>query len=184
MLSAEIVGAERRRHRHAQVVVRDLAASPMGHLSDAHLGAAQEATADDDPLRADLSAGQSALREFLAADVIVLGAPMYNFTIPSQLKAWIDRLAVPGATFRYTEAGPEGLAGGKKLIIASSRGGFYRPGTGSEALDHQESYLRTVFGFFGVTDITVVRAEGIALGEEARKRAIDGARREIAQFAA
>lgn len=109
---------------------------------------------------------------------------MYNFTIPSQLKAWIDHLAVPGATFRYTEKGPEGLAGSKKLIVASSRGGFYGPGTAAEALDHQETYLRAIFGFFGITDVTIVRAEGIALGEQARAKAIDGARGVIASLAA
>ena len=94
------------------------------------------------------------LEEFLAADIIVIGAPMYNFSIPSQLKAWIDRLAVAGKTFRYTENGPEGLAGGKKVIVASSRGGFYGPETPVASLDHQENYLRGVFGFFGITDVT------------------------------
>ena len=97
----------------------------------------------------------------------------------SDQEAWIDRLAVPGATFSYTEDGPEGLAGGKKIIIASSRGGFP-----TEALDHQETYLRTIFGFFGIADIIVVRAEGVALGEEAKVSAINVARGEIASLAA
>lgn len=183
-LSAEIVEIERLRHPGADVIVRDLAAEPIGHLSGAHLLAAQGTVPEEQLLRNDLAAGQGALKEFLAADVVVVGAPMYNFTIPSQLKAWIDRIAVPGATFRYTEKGPEGLAGSKKLIVASSRGGFYGPGTPAEALDHQETYLRAIFGFFGITDVTIVRAEGIALGEQARAKAIDGARGVIASLAA
>lgn len=178
-LSAEIVQTLRRLRPDAEVMVRDLAAKPIAHLSDAHLLAAQGSLPDEAAFRDDLAAGQGALKEFLAANIIVVGAPMYNFTIPSQLKAWIDRLAVPGATFRYTEDGPEGLAGGKKIIIASSRGGFP-----TEALDHQETYLRTIFGFFGIADITVVRAEGVALGEEAKVSAINVARGEIASLAA
>jgi len=109
---------------------------------------------------------------------------MYNFSIPSQLKAWIDRLAVAGKTFRYTENGPEGLAGGKKVIVASSRGGFYGPDSQAAFLDHQESYLRGVFGFFGITDVTFIRAEGVALGAEQREKAIDAAKSEIALIAA
>lgn len=178
-LSAEIIEAQRRLHPDAEVTVRDLAASPIGHLSDAHLLAAQGTLPEEAAVRDDLADGQAALDEFLAADIVVVGAPMYNFAIPSQLKAWIDRLAVAGATFRYTESGPEGLAGGKKIIIASSRGG-----NPTEALDHQETYLRTIFGFFGITDITIVRAEGVALGEEAKAKAIEVARGEIASLAA
>lgn len=183
-LSTEIVEAQQRLHPDAQVTVRDLAAQPVDHLSSAHLAAAQGTAPEDARVRDDVAAGQSALEEFLAADIVVLGAPMYNFAIPSQLKAWIDRLAVPGATFRYTENGPEGLVGSKKLIIASSRGGFYGPGSPAEALDHQEAYLRAVFGFFGITDVTVVRAEGVAISEEARTTAIDSARGEISGLAA
>jgi FMN-dependent NADH-azoreductase len=131
-----------------------------------------------------VGAGQAALQEFLDADIVVVGAPMYNFSIPSQLKAWIDRLAVAGKTFRYTEKGPEGLAGGKKVIVASSRGGFYGPDSQAAFLDHQESYLRGVFGFFGITDVTFIRAEGVALGAEQREKALDAAKIEIAQRAA
>jgi FMN-dependent NADH-azoreductase len=124
------------------------------------------------------------LDEFLAADIVVVGAPMYNFSVPSQLKAWIDRLAVKGKTFRYTATGPQGLAGDKKVIVASSRGGFYGPGTPAAALEHQESYLRAVFGFFGISDVTFVRAEGVALGTEARDNAIEAARGEMMKLAA
>ncbi|MGV3572958.1 MAG: FMN-dependent NADH-azoreductase [Ramlibacter sp.] len=110
--------------------------------------------------------------QFLAADVVVVGAPMYNFSVPSQLKAWIDRIAQAGRTFRYTASGPEGLAGDKTVIVVSSRGGAY--GDVSPA-DHQESYLKTVFGFFGVTDLRIVRAEGVAMGEQAKTQALASA---------
>ena len=163
---------------------RDLALDPVDHLSGAHLAAFKGADPETASLQRDVASGQAALQEFLAAEIVVIGAPMYNFSIPSQLKAWIDRLAVAGKTFRYTEKGPEGLAGGKKVIVASSRGGFYGPDTQAAFLDHQESYLRSVFGFFGITDVSFIRAEGVALGSEQRAKAIDAAKGEIAQRAA
>ncbi len=184
LISAEIIAAERRRHPEATVTYRDLAAEPVGHLSGAHLAAAQGGATQTPALQRDLAAGQAALDEFLAADVVVIGAPMYNFSIPSQLKAWIDRLAVAGKTFRYTEDGPIGLAGGKRIIVASSRGGYYGPETPVAFLDHQENYLRGVFGFFGIDDVTFIRAEGIALGEDRRAEAIAAARRDIEKIAA
>ncbi len=174
-LTAEIVAAERRRHPGLQVIYRDLAAAPVGHLSGAHLAAAQGVVPETIDLERDLVAGKSALSEFLAADIVVVGAPMYNFGVPSQLKAWIDRLAVAGQTFKYSDKGAVGLAGGKQVIVASSRGGFYGPETPIAFLDHQESYLRGIFGFFGITDVTFVRAEGIALGAEQRARALQAA---------
>jgi FMN-dependent NADH-azoreductase len=109
---------------------------------------------------------------------------MYNFSVPSQLKAWIDRIAVAGKTFRYTANGPEGLAGEKKVIVASSRGGFYGPETPAASLDHQEGYLRAVFGFLGIKDVTFIRAEGIGLGEEQRARSIEAAKADIRELAA
>ena len=184
VLSAEIVAALRVRHPAASVTYRDLEAAPVGHLSGAHLAAAQGAAPEAPSLREDLAVGQAALDAFLAADIVVIGAPMYNFGVPSQLKAWIDRLAIAGKTFRYTEKGPEGLAGGKTVIIASSRGGLYGPETPSAFLDHQESYLRGIFGFFGITDVRFVRAEGINLGPDKREAAIGAAREEISRLAA
>jgi FMN-dependent NADH-azoreductase len=115
------------------------------------------------------------LDEFMWADVIVVGAPMYNFGVPAQLKTWIDYLAVAGVTFRYTANGPEGLAGGRRVFIASSRGGMYGAGTPMAVMDHQESYLKAVFGFFGITGIEVVRAEGMGLGGDAAASAIASA---------
>jgi FMN-dependent NADH-azoreductase len=117
--------------------------------------------------------------QFLAADVIVIGAPFYNFSIPTQLKAWIDRLAQPGRTFTYTEKGPTGLATGKTVIVASTRGGAYSTSEGGQAMEHQESYLKVVFGFFGVTDVRIVRAEGLAMGEAPKAAAITAARADL-----
>lgn len=183
-LSAEIAAAQRALHAGLEVSYRDLAAAPIGHLNGAHLAAAQGAVPADAAIEKDIALGEAMLDEFLAADIVVIGAPMYNFSVPSQLKAWIDRLAVAGKTFRYTAEGPEGLAGGKKVIVASSRGGFYGPGTPAAVWEHQESYLRAVFGFFGITDISFVRAEGVALGTEARDKAIEAARGEVTKLAA
>ena len=109
---------------------------------------------------------------------------MYNFAIASQLKAWSDRLAVAGKTFRYSDKGAEGLAGGKRVIVASSRGGYYGPQTPAAFLDHQETYLRGIFGFFGIADVTFIRAEGVALGPEQRAKSIDAARLAIDGLAA
>jgi FMN-dependent NADH-azoreductase len=180
-LSAEIVAALRANQSRIEVTYRDLAADPLGHLSASHLAAIRGTPVTDTALQQDVNA---ALDEFLAADIVVVGAPMYNFSIPSQLKAWIDRIAVAGKTFRYTERGPEGLAGDKKLIIASSRGGFFGSDSPAASLDHQESYLRTLFGFLGITDITFVRAEGVALGTAARVKAIEAAKDQLARLAA
>src|SRR5258708_4260933 len=141
----------------AQVIRRDLVTEPLPHLTF------------------DAFADSSIIDEFLDADIVVVGAPMYNFGISSQLKAWIDRIAVAGKTFRYTESGPEGLAGGRKVVVASSRGGLYGAESPYADLDHQERYLEHVFGFLGITDLTFVRAEGVAMGDEARQRAIEAA---------
>jgi FMN-dependent NADH-azoreductase len=183
-LSAEIAAAQRALHPGIEATYRDLAAAPFGHLDGAHLAAGQGAVPADPAVERDVAAGQAALAEFLDADIVVVGAPMYNFGVPSQLKAWIDRLAVAGKTFRYTEKGSEGLAGGKKVIVASSRGGLYGPGMPTAAFEHQESYLRAIFGFFGITDITFIRAEGVAMGSEAREKAIAAAKGEVTKLAA
>jgi FMN-dependent NADH-azoreductase len=131
-----------------------------------------------------LAVGQKALEDFLAADIVVIGAPTYNFSVSSQLKAWIDRLAVAGKTFRYAANGPKGLAGGKRVIVASSRGGFYGPETPTAFLDHQESYLRGIFGLLGITDITFVRAEGVNTSPDQRRNAIAAAAAEVDRHAA
>jgi FMN-dependent NADH-azoreductase len=183
-LSAAIVAGQRAQHPGLQVSYRDLAAQPVGHLSGAHLAAGQGATPEDAALAADFADGVAVLDAFLAADIVVVGAPMYNFSIPTQLKAWIDRLAIAGRTFRYSEKGVEGLAGGKTVIIASSRGGVYGEGTPMAAFDHQETYLKGVFGFFGITDIRFIRAEGVAMGDDQRAKSLEGAEVEIQKLAA
>jgi FMN-dependent NADH-azoreductase len=124
------------------------------------------------------------LDEFLAADIVVIGAPMYNFTVPTQLKAWIDRIIVRGKTFKYSESGAEGLAGNKRVIIAITRGGLYGPGTPAAAAEHLETYLRTVFGFIGITNPEIIVAEGIMMGPDHRERAIAGAMQTAATLAA
>jgi FMN-dependent NADH-azoreductase len=126
-------------------------------------------------MQKDVAASRAVLEEFLAADTVVIGAPMYNFTISSQLKAWIDRIVVAGKTFRYGAAGAEGLAGNKRVIIAVSRGGFYGAGTPAAAMEHLETYLRGVFGFIGVANPEIIVAEGLLVGPEQREKAMQGA---------
>ena len=174
-VSAAVVERLRAAQPGLEVTYRDLAAQPLTHLSGEHLAAAQGATPESPSLQRDLANGQAVLEEFLAADTVVIGAPMYNFTIPSQLKAWIDRILVAGKTFRYSEKGPEGLAGSKRVIIAISRGGFYGPGSPASALEHLESYLRGVFGFIGVTNLEVIVAEGLQIGPEQREKSLQQA---------
>jgi FMN-dependent NADH-azoreductase len=167
-LTADIVAELKLATPSLEIHYHDLAAQPLPHwtpVADA-----------SDPAAA---LGNEMLEHFLAADVIVIGAPMYNFAISSSLKAWIDRILVAGKTFRYTENGPEGLAGNKRVIIASSRGGFYGKDTPAAAMDFQEPYLRAAFAFIGIAEIEFVRAEGIAIGEEQKVAALQAARSSI-----
>jgi FMN-dependent NADH-azoreductase len=174
-LSAAIVDQLTKATPGLDIISRDLALEPLSHLSGEHLAAAQGAVPESPALQKDIAASQAALEEFLGADIVVIGAPMYNFGIPSQLKAWIDRIAVAGKTFRYTANGPEGLAGNKRVIVAVSRGGLYSAGMPAAAFEHVESYLRGVFGFLGVTDLEIVVAEGLQIGPEQREKAMQGA---------
>jgi FMN-dependent NADH-azoreductase len=174
-LSAAIVERLRQATPDLRISYRDLTATPLAHLSGAHLAVAQGASNPDPSLLQEMAASEAVLTEFLSADVVVLGAPMYNFTIPSQLKAWIDRIVVAGKTFKYGAQGPEGLAGNKRVIVAISRGGFYGAGTPMAALEHLESYLRGVFGFIGVTQLEHISADGIQVGPEHREKALAGA---------
>jgi len=184
-LTAEIVAKLRQVTPGLEITYRDLAAEPVPHLTGVLIAArqpgAQQPSADVDQ---DLLLGAKVLHEFLAADIVVVGAPMYNFGVPSQLKAWIDNLAVSGKTFRYIATGVVGLAGGKRMIIASSRGGFYAGSSPVASLDHQEAYLSGFFGFLGVTDIAFVRAEGVNVSPEQRQRGLDSALAEVAAIKA
>ena len=173
-VSAAIVDRLRQATPGLDIAYRDLTSTPLAHLSGHHLAAAQGAVPEA-ALLPDIAASQAVLEEFLAADIVVLGAPMYNFTIPSQLKAWIDRILVAGKTFKYSAQGVEGLAGNKRVIIAVSRGGFYGAGTPMAALEHLESYLRGVFGFIGVKNLEFIAADGIQVGPEHREKALAGA---------
>ncbi|HOF51335.1 MAG TPA: NAD(P)H-dependent oxidoreductase [Rhodoferax sp.] len=173
-LTAEIVAKWRTSHPGTAVDYLDLAIDAPSHLSADSLGfrMAPGAAELTDIQRKENAVSEALVQQFLAADVIVISAPLYNFSIPSQLKAWIDRVAQVGRTFKYTEKGPQGLAGGKTVIVASTRGGVYSTSEGGRAMEHQESYLQTVFGFFGITDVRFVRAEGLAMGAEPKAQAI------------
>jgi len=173
-VSAAIVDRLRQATPSLEVVYRDLTQTPLAHLSGSHLAAAQGAPAPAE-LGPDLAASAAALDEFLAADIVVIGAPMYNFTIPSQLKAWIDRVLVAGKTFKYDANGPQGLAGAKRVIVAISRGGYYGAGTPAAALEHLETYLRGVLGFMGIQNPEFIIADGIQVGPEHREKSIASA---------
>ncbi|MDN5004131.1 FMN-dependent NADH-azoreductase [Bradyrhizobium sp. GCM10027634] len=173
-VSAAVVDRLKQASPSLDLVYRDLTQTPLAHLSGSHLAAAQGAPAPAE-LGPDLAASAAVLDEFLAAEIVVIGAPMYNFTIPSQLKAWIDRVLVAGKTFKYGADGPQGLAGGKRVIVAISRGGYYGPGTPAASLEHLESYLRGVFAFMGITNPEFIVADGIQVGPDHREKALAGA---------
>ena len=164
-LSGSIVQQITRAQPDDAVVYRDLTANPLPHLT-------LEAFADT-----------SVLDEFIAADTVVIGAPMYNFTVPTQLKAWLDRILVAGKTFRYTENGPEGLATGKRVIIALARGGFYDANSAAAALEHLETYLRGVFNFIGI-EPEFLAADGLNFGPEQREQSLKQALGETVRLAA
>jgi FMN-dependent NADH-azoreductase len=158
-ISAAIVERLVEARPDARVTYRDLVAEPLAHLTlDTFLS---------------LDSGED-VQQFLDSDVVVIGAGFYNFTIPSQLKSWIDRIAVRGKTFGYSENGPVGLAKGKRVIIALARGNVYGDGSPFAAYEHAETLLRAVFGFVGA-DVEVIVAEGIGRGDEARRDAINSA---------
>jgi FMN-dependent NADH-azoreductase len=168
-LTADVVARLCQAHPYAEVSYRDLVADPLDHLTLADMPAPGQSTA--------------VLDQFLAADVAVIGAPMYNFTLSTQLKAWIDRILVAGKTFRYSETGPVGLVPDKRIIIAVSRGDRYSAGAPSAPAEHLETYLRVAFGFIGVTPEFVI-AEGMLIGPEARYAAIANAEQAVAALAA
>lgn len=172
-LSAAVVDHLRAGAPRLHVVRRDLAADPLPVFDAATLGGVTVRPERQGPEHAaEARLDRQVLDEFMAADVVVIGVPMYNFGVPAQLKTWVDYLAVAGVTFRYTPEGPVGLAGGKRVILASTRGGLYGPGAPAAAMEHQESYLQAVLAFFGVTDVTVIRAEGVRMGAEQARRAV------------
>lgn len=184
-LSAAVVARLQAVSPALEVVRRDLAESPLPYFTAASL-ASLNAKPEPDAPGAQPSPGleASVMDEFLGADVIVVGAPLYNFTVPSQLKTWVDYLSIAGKTFAYTEKGPVGLVKGKRMVIASARGGEYGPGSPYAAFEHQVSYLRAIFGFLGVTDVTVVQAEGVRMGPEKAEAAMAKAMEQVAALEA
>jgi FMN-dependent NADH-azoreductase len=176
-LSRSVVQAWQATHSDTQVVYRDLASDALGHFSSATLAAAGTPVEGRDAAQTlEVEGNEATLQEFLSSDVVVIGAPMYNFTIPSQLKAWIDRITVAGRTFRYTESGPEGLCKGKKVIIVSTAGGLH---VGQPTSVGHEDLLKVLFGFIGVTDLQFVFAHGLAYGDEPRANALTAAQKQI-----
>ena len=176
-LSRSVVEAWKTAEPSLQVTYRDLAGDAISHFSAATLVAAgtpEELRDAAQQHEAKLSA--ETLQEFLDADAVVLAAPMYNFTVPTQLKAWIDRIAVAGKTFRYTEAGPEGLCGNKKVILVSTAGGLH---AGQPTAVGHEEFLKVFLGFIGITDLEIVRAHGLAYGDEHRAKALNAAQVQI-----
>jgi FMN-dependent NADH-azoreductase len=166
-LGAAIVERLRANDPDAEVSYRDLVAAPIGHLTLDGL--------------ADL-AGNDSLAEFLAADVVVIGAPLYNFTISSQLKTWLDRIVVAGQTFRHGATGAEGLAGNKRVIVALARGNVYSGAAPHASFEHAETLLRTVLSFIGITAPEFVIAEGLALGEEPSRAGLAAAYERVEQL--
>ncbi|WCM93842.1 FMN-dependent NADH-azoreductase [Acidovorax sp. NCPPB 2350] len=176
-LTRHIVEALLREQPSARIVYRDLAEDAIPHLTGPiaagfrSQGPQEFAAA----VRDEHARSSTLVEELLASDVIVLGAPMYNFSVPTQLKAWIDRVTQPGRTFRYTETGPIGLTQGKRVIVASTRGGMYSE-PALQHMDYQEDYLRTIFNFMGIVDVRIVRAERLSRGPDIRSQAVEAAR--------
>ena len=166
-LSQAIVSQLQAKNNDIHVEYLDLAEQPLPHLT-AEILMGQNAEQN--------ALGEKIIQQYLDADAVVIGAAMYNFGVTSTLKAWVDRISVAGKTFKYTENGPVGLAGEKKAYIASSRGGVY--GENSPA-DFQEDFLKTIFNFTGITDIQVIRAEGVNMGPEIKEKALTGALEQV-----
>jgi len=162
----------------ATVVRRNLGLDPVPHLVFDSTAAVRGGSTDNDAQKEALALSDSLVAELKAADTVVIGAPMYNFGMPTTLKAWFDHVLRAGVTFSYSEAGPKGLLEGKKAIVVLSRGGLYSEGP-SAAIDFQEPHLRWLLKFMGIEDVVVVRAEKLGFGPEAREQAITGAKAAI-----
>lgn len=183
-VAAELIADLQRQHPGAAVVERDLGRSPPPHVDFAFLGAAGKPAAERDAAQADAARlADTLIEEVEAADAIVLAVPLYNFSVPSPFKAWIDHVLRARRTFRYNADGSvAGLLGGRKVYVVSSRGGVYSEGP-ARGMDFLEPWLRTVLGFVGLDDVTFVPVEGQAVGPEAAARGLDRARRAVAALA-
>jgi FMN-dependent NADH-azoreductase len=182
-LTRELADTLQRRDPAARIVRRDIGAAPIPHLTEETVPAIRAGLVESDTARRALELSNELVAELKDSDLIVIGAPMYNFGMPSTLKAWFDHVLRAGITFRYSEAGPEGLVKGKKAIVVETRAGLYSEGPAA-VMDSQEPHLRTLLGFMGVTDVTFVRAEKLAFGPEAAAQAIAEAAAELAGLAA
>jgi FMN-dependent NADH-azoreductase len=172
-VAAQVLDELRTREPGSAVTVRDLAREPLPHIDDDFVAATKSPTGPQtERQRALLAQSDALVDELFAADVIVIAAPMINFTIPSNLKAWIDNVARAGRTFSYSESGPQGLVTGKQVILIASRGGVYAD---NNALDFQVPYLKGVLAFLGMTDVTVIEVEGTAFGPEVAEKAVAAA---------
>lgn len=182
-LTGEFIAKWQAAHPDAEIIQRDLAASPVPHLNEQMMGAFFTPAEQRTPEQAEaVKISDQLVEELLAADVIVIGAPMYNFSIASTLKSWIDHVARAGITFRYTQAGPEGLVKNKKVYVFISRDGVYSEGP-AKAMEFQDTYLKTILGFLGMDDVTFIHTEGLAMGKETAERALAETRQKIATLA-
>ncbi|MBN9455536.1 MAG: FMN-dependent NADH-azoreductase [Bosea sp.] len=172
----------RRQNPGVHIVERDLNADPIPHLTTETTAALRGGEANSPAQRDALALSAALIEELKAADTLVIGAPMYNFGIPTTLKSWFDYVLRAGLTFRYSETGPEGLLKGKRAIVVESRGGLYSSGP-AQVMDSQEPHLRTLLSFVGITDVTFIRAEKLGFGPEAREEAIRNANAELAAVA-
>ena len=182
-LTQHVVDLLKGRETRLEVVHYDLGAEPVPHLTGNGVRAVVRSELANSEQRAIGALSDRLVEDLLQADLIVIGSPMYNFGVASQLKAWIDHVARAGKTFRYTEKGPEGLLTGKRAVVVETRGGVYSAGPAA-AFDHQEPYLKSLLGFLGVTDVTFIRAEGLNMGPEIREQAIARAYGEIGDLLA
>ena len=180
-LTSSVAAALRRERPEAKILYRDLTRDPIAHLDGATASGFRPIgiTESGPSITTEHARSETLVAEFLSSQLIVVGAPMYNFSVPTQLKAWIDRIVQPGRTFKYTETGPVGLAGDKQVIVVSTRGGVYTAGP-MAWMDFQEAYLKAVFGFMGITKVQFVRAEKMSKGREARNESMASARQSIA----
>jgi FMN-dependent NADH-azoreductase len=180
-LTGEIAERLSDRDPAVHIVRRDIGASPIPHLTAETVGAIR-GVARTEAEREALALSDAVVAEVKEADLIVIGAPMYNFGMASTLKSWFDHVLRAGVTFRYTEAGPEGLVTGKKAVVIETRAGLYSEGPAA-VMDNQEPHIRTLLGFMGITDVTFVRAEKLAFGPEAAAAAIADAAQQLAGLA-
>jgi FMN-dependent NADH-azoreductase len=183
LVAARLLRELRIVHPDAAITIRDLAGNPLPHIDDDFVTATRSVAGARTPRqRALVEQSDILVDELLAADTIVIASAMINFGVPSTLKTWIDYVCRPSRTFRYTEHGTKGLLGGRRAILVLARGGLYSAGP-MRVLEHDESYLRAVLAYLGITDVETIAIEGVAFGAEAAERAVDAAIRRTASVA-